>query len=373
MSSWHHDPLFSPFYHETGFIMAAATPTGYRSCLEYRESEDAELVPLEGKEFRATMPEGVLTGDFAGWKGFWKKKGAGWVEASKVLTAMYDEACKLGVNFICGQKIGRVEKLLYSDSIASLLGAITIDGKQHTADTVVLAAGANSAQLFAFEHQLLPKAWTLAHIPLPASEARIYKDLPVLYACDRGFFIEPQHPTIKVEDEDGETKYEIKICDEHPGYINPVTVDPSNPTTSVPFAKHQIPMEAEERMRLMLRETMPHLSTRPFSFARICWDADTPDRMFLIDRHPKWENLVVAVGGSGNGFMCCPAIGPIVADIVEKKNSEEGFVGERVRKILRWRPETAVGRDIWDTQGRHGADEKVMDLREVTGWTSIGE
>jgi sarcosine oxidase/L-pipecolate oxidase len=355
MHRWHTDPLFFPFYHETGFIMAAATPAGYQSCLEYRDSEDGLLTALEGEEFKTSMPKGVLTGSFKGWKGFWKKTGAGWVEASRALEAMYNEARKLGVTFICGDRIGRVSQLRYAED--TVCGALTIDGEQHTADTVILAAGANSPNILDFKHQLLPKAWTLAHIPLSASEAQTFKDLPVLYACDRGFFIEPQHNS---------STPEIKICDEHPGYINPAD------NTSVPFAKLQIPLEAEERMRLMLRETMPHLSTRAFSFARICWDADTPDRMFLIDRHPKYTNLIVAVGGSGNGFMCATAIGPIVADIVEKKDGEEGVVGERVRKIMRWRPELAVGRDMWDTQGRHGGDEKVMDLREVEGWTNIG-
>lgn len=30
-------------------------------------------------DFRATMPDGVLTGNFPGWKGGFKRKGAGWV------------------------------------------------------------------------------------------------------------------------------------------------------------------------------------------------------------------------------------------------------------------------------------------------------
>lgn len=326
------------------------------------------------EDFKGTMPEGVLTGEFPGWKGFWKKKGAGWVEASKTIRAMHAEAVMLGVKFICGEKIGRVERLIYSTSSSTLLGAQTSDGISHTADTIILSAGANAPQLLDFEEQLLPKAWTLAHIPLSASEASLYKDLPVLYAVDRGFFIEPpsqiqsQHPSSHAnEDSTRQVKYEIKICDEHPGYINPVANTSTITYESVPFARHQIPIKAEERMRNLLSETMPHLSTRPFSFARICWDADTPDRMFLIDKHPKLSNLIVAVGGSGNGFMTAPAIGPIVADLVEEKDG----VGERMRKMMRWRPEGCVGRDIWDTQGRHGADEKVMNIQESKGWTTI--
>jgi sarcosine oxidase/L-pipecolate oxidase len=116
-------------------------------------------------------------------------------------------------------------------------------------------------------------------------------------------------------------------------------------------------------MRLLLSETMPQFSERSFSFARICWDADTVDRVFLIDRHPVISNLIVAVGGSGNGFMTCPAIGSLVANVIENKGEE------RLRKAMRWRPEISVERDWWDTQGRYGGRDKVMDFRDVEEWT----
>jgi glycine/D-amino acid oxidase-like deaminating enzyme len=129
--------------------------------------------------------------------------------------------------------------------------------------------------------------------------------------------------------------------------------------TSVPFARHQIPLEAESRARDFLRDTMPHLAERPFSFARICWDADTPDRAFLIDRHPEYASLVVAVGGSGNGAMQMPAIGGFIVDALEGRLSSE--------------VEMAVGRDWSSPQGRHGGPERAMDFQDLKedGWTYI--
>ena len=158
----------------------------------------------------------------------------------------------------------------------------------------------------------------------------------------------------------------MKICDEHPGYIN-LVMDGNGEMHSVPFARRQIPKEAETRIRTLLSETMPQFTERTFSFARICWDVDTVDRIFLIDKHPELKNLVVAVGGSGNGFMACPAIGILVADVFENK----GVIEKKVRKMMRWRPETSINRDWWDTQGRYGADRRVMDFRDVGEWTSI--
>ncbi|KAF9701221.1 hypothetical protein EKO04_000826 [Ascochyta lentis] len=356
MKAWKHDALFAPFYHATGFIDAAVSDSAYERCIKYAKSEDAELVSLNTKEdFQKTMPDGVLQGDFPGWRGFWKQCGAGWVFASGAMKAMHAEAIKLGVQFVTGDQKGKVEALLFNQEQNLVSGARTADSTCHTAKHTVLSAGANSDLLLDFKEQLRPTAWTLAHIPLSVEEAALYKDLPVLYGVDRGFFIEP----------DAE-KHEMKLCDEHPGYINPVIE--KDRFRSVPFARHQIPIEAEERMRLLLRETMPQLAERAFSSARLCWDADTVDRRFLIDKHPEIENLVVAVGGSGNGFMTCPAVGVLVADVLEPK----GEVEERVRKMLGWRPEAAVDRDWWDSQGRYGGDGEVMDLRDVKEWTRIG-
>jgi sarcosine oxidase/L-pipecolate oxidase len=355
MHAWKHDPLYKPFYHATGFIMAACGDGAYEQCLEYARGENAKLIPLQTPEdFRSTMPKEVLTGSFPGWRGFWKDGGAGWVFARGALRAMHAEAVRLGVDFVSGPAEGKVESLMYSVANDAVLGAQTADRKMHLADRTILAAGANSDLLLDFKKQLRPTAWTLAHLPLSATEAREFRDLPVLYGVDKGFFIEPD-----------QEKHEIKICDEHPGYLNMMPVD--GELRSVPFAREQIPKEAEVRMRKLLKETMPQFENREFSFARICWDADTVDRKFLIDKHPELANLVVAVGGSGNGFMTSPAIGVLVADALEGKGDA------RLESMSRWRPEIAKERNWWDTQNRYGADGQVMDFQNVKNWTNIGE
>lgn len=158
---------------------------------------------------------------------------------------------------------------------------------------------------------------------------------------------------------------ELKFVDEHPGYCNFVTDPDTHQEKSVPFAKHQIPLQSEIKAREFLRQTVPQIADRPFAFARICWDADTPDRQFLIDRHPKHKSLIVAVGGSGNGFMLMPAVGMAVADVLE------GNIESKLKHGFRWRPETAVGRDWRDTQGRYGGDGYVRDFQKVKEWTRI--
>ncbi|TGJ84280.1 hypothetical protein E0Z10_g4494 [Xylaria hypoxylon] len=352
-------------------------------------------------QFRNTMPLGVLTGDFKGWRGFAKPSGAGWVYARGAIIAAKQEAERLGVRFITGQH-GLVTRLLYSDETEhgeregmlkrrTLRGVISADGTIYRAHTTVLANGANADSLIDLKHQLRPTAWTLAHIQMTPSEAELYKDLPVLFNIEKGFFMEPSAET-----------HELKICDEHPGYINPVYQelppdnslirehadgkykDGKNIVGSKPFTRRQIPLESEDRVRAFLKETMPHLETRPFSFARICWDADTVDRMPLIDWYTSDDGedlssrreaeggveggrLLLAVGGSGHCFKTMPAIGQVILEFLE------GRVDGKTRRAFRWRPGIAEGRNWWDVQGRWGAQGEVMDFNKVKGWTTIGE
>lgn len=360
--AWKNDPVFKPYYHDTGLIIAASKPEHVKELYERERPtvENGWELLDSAEDFKKTMPNGVLTGEFPGWKGWIKRKECGWVHARKALVSAATEAQKRGATLVTGSPHGHVESLIYEDG--DVKGAVTADGIQHRADRTILCAGATAPELLDMKGQLRPTAWTLAHIKMTEEEIKLYKDLPVMFNVERGFFMEP--------DEDN---HELKICDEHPGYCN--WLKPSGPSTaeytegdvSVPFARHQIPLVSEEGVRLFLRETMPHLADRPFSFARICWCADTPNRAFLICIHPEYASLTLGVGGSGHGFMHIPTIGGYIADCLEAK------LDSRMEQSWRWRPETAVGRDWTDVQGRMGGSYRVLDLQDVKDgeWTSI--
>lgn len=349
---WLHDPVFMPYYHNTGYAICAHTPEGLEQLTKHEKIHDnPEFEWIDTPEqFRAIMPEGILTGDFPGWKGGFKKTGAGWVFARGALMSAFHEAHRLGVKFITGPQ-GDVKTLLVEEG--DVVGAETAEGTRHRAETTILAAGATAPSLLDVKDQLRPTAWTLAHIQMTKEECALYKNLPVLFNLESGFFMEP----------DAE-KGELKICDEHPGYCNWST-NTSGEKVNIPFAKNQIPKEAELRVREFLHHTMPQLAERPFSFARICWCADTPDRNFLIDRHPEFKSLVLGIGGSGHGFMHITSVGGFIADVME------GCLDEKLKEAFRWRPETAVNRDWSDVQDRMGGPNKVMDFGDVKEWTDI--
>ena len=75
--------------------------------------------------------------------------------------------------------------------------------------------------------------------------------------------------------------------------------------------------------------------------------------------------LVLAVGGSGHGFMHITSIGCYVADLLEE------HLDAKLKHAMRWRPEQAVDRDWSHVQERRGGPNRVMDFGEVEEWTNI--
>ncbi|GFF43934.1 L-pipecolate oxidase [Aspergillus udagawae] len=352
-NGWKNDPLFKPYYHDTGLLMSACSQEGLeRLGVRVRPGEDPNLVELTRPEqFRKLAPEGVLQGDFPGWKGYFARSGAGWAHARNALVAAAREAQRLGVKFVTGTPQGRVVTLIFENN--DVKGAVTADGKIWRAERTFLCAGASAGQFLDFKNQLRPTAWTLVHIALKPEERALYKNIPVIFNIERGFFFEPD-----------EERGEIKICDEHPGYTN--MVQSANGTVmSIPFEKTQIPKEAEARVRALLKETMPQLADRPFSFARICWCADTANREFLIDRHPQYHSLVLGCGASGRGFKYLPSIGNLIVDAME------GKVPRKIHDLIKWDPDIAANRNWKDTLGRFGGPNRVMDFHDVKEWTNV--
>lgn len=285
---WTKDPLFQPYYHDSGLLMSACTQNGLdRLGVRVRPEDCSSLAKISTpEEFQKLAPPGVLQGEFPGWKGYFAKTGAGWAQARDALVAAAREAQRLGAKFVTGNPQGKVITLIFENN--DVRGAVTADGKIWHAEQTILCAGANAGQFLDFKQQLRPTAWTLVHIKLTPEERALYKDMPVIFNIEKGFFFEP------------DSSGEIKICDEHPGYVNMVEFE-DGPVRSIPFEKTQVPKQSEVRIRALLGETMPQLADRPFSYGRICWCADTANREFIVDRHPSHPSLILGCGASGRG------------------------------------------------------------------------
>lgn len=56
----------------------------------------------------------------------------------------------------------------------------------------------------------------------------------------------------------------------------------------------------------------PAMKGQPVIETRVCQLENTVDEHFLIDRHPEWDNVLLAGGGSGHGFKHGPVIGEYI-------------------------------------------------------------
>lgn len=153
----------------------------------------------------------------------------------------------------------------------------------------------------------------------------------------------------------------MKICDGSPGYElregHHIT-DTGQPITySVPHyaskhVQHGVPEEAIKNIRAFVDSVMPEFKDRPLIEARLCWDTDTVDSHYLIDKHPKYPEMLIATGGSAHAFKMFPIIGDYIVDAMEGK--ERGLKPE-------WR---LYGRETKRDTMR--PDVEIKDLRDMT-------
>jgi len=69
--------------------------------------------------------------------------------------------------------------------------------------------------------------------------------------------------------------------------------------------------------RAFLAERLPALAEAPLVESRVCQYENTSNGDFLIDRHPDFDNVWLAGGGSGHGFKHGPAVGEYVAQRID--------------------------------------------------------
>jgi glycine/D-amino acid oxidase-like deaminating enzyme len=238
---------------------------------------------------------------------------AGWAESALVVEQLLDHARAAGVTVqrdglgALVERHGRVE------------GIVTASGAKLLADVVLVCAGAWTPALLPW---LSDRMWTTAqpvlHMQAPDPDAFRAPVFPP-WAADiagTGWYGFPATA-------DGRVKIGHHGMGER--------VDPA--------ARGEVSEAHVARTRAFLRESLPDLAEAPVALRRVCLYCDTFDGDFLIDHDPDRDGLVVAGGGSGHAFKFAPVLGPLIADVVE-------------RRANRWAP-----RFSWRTLGESRREE----------------
>ena len=75
-------------------------------------------------------------------------------------------------------------------------------------------------------------------------------------------------------------------------------------------------VQAIAAARTFITKRFPALKNAPIVESRVCQYENTSNGDFLIDRHPDFDNVWLAGGGSGHGFKHGPSVGEYVAALV---------------------------------------------------------
>lgn len=333
-------PLFGPYYHRTGYIVAA-TSKAPRKAVEHLEAAlaNVELDPAfasgirrlkSRKDFREYTWQ--YSGPLTGWQGYYNFL-AGYAHSSNAMRGTWEHCVSLGVKFVLGNQTGKVTELLYSaaesESGRKCTGVRTADSKTYRADLTICALGAHAATLIpTVGKTVVARCWSVAHVQLNEREADLLRGIPTTNVRDLGFFFEPDPKTLL-----------FKLCPLGVGYTNTGDAGVSlPPADQQPPPQDFIPAEDEEKLRRLLRETFPWMADRPFVEQRLCWFADTSDSNYCIDFAPETDNSVICLSGdSGHGFKMMPIFGKWVVELIEKNKQQE--------PRWQWRTADSAGKD----------------------------
>ena len=70
-----------------------------------------------------------------------------------------------------------------------------------------------------------------------------------------------------------------------------------------------------------LRTCLPGVRSQPARHST-CLYTVTPDRHFVVDRHPEFSNVVIGCGFSGHGFKFTSVLGSVFADLATTGRTE---------------------------------------------------
>jgi glycine/D-amino acid oxidase-like deaminating enzyme len=280
-------------FHETGVLFARREGPRDDSfegrSLAHARGLGAVHEILEGDELAARFPAWAPAAHR--WGMF--NRAGGWVESGAAVGDLVRRALAEGVT-VRGD--ARVTSLVTRGD--RVQGAV-VAGARVDADAVVLCLGAWTTDLVPSLRGVLTATGHPVFHLRPREPARFDgARFPVFGAAiaETGWYGFPLHPTEGV----------VKVARHGAGRV----MHASSPARAVTA-------DETEAMWRFVRASLPALGDAALVRTRLCMYSDAPDGHLLLDRDPAQLGLVVAAGDAGHAFKFGPALGPLVADVVE--------------------------------------------------------
>lgn len=228
---------------------------------------------------------------------------AGTLLVESCVQAHIDEACHHGADL-------RANEIVRSWDSDGHSVVVRTDSGEYRARSLIVTAGAWASRcLIDLGVPLNVLRKFVAWFPIRNGEFRAEQGIPTFY------FEFPHGTFYGFPSLDGVT---IKIA-EHSGgepVIDPASVDRAMHASDV------------VRLRAFLLAQFPGIDPEPVRHS-VCLYTASPDQHFVVDLHPRWQNVAVACGFSGHGFKFAPVMGEALADLVQKGKTSLpiGFLG----------------------------------------------
>jgi glycine/D-amino acid oxidase-like deaminating enzyme len=184
--------------------------------------------------------------------------------------------------------------------IAPLRSLILSDGSRLKADRYVFACGPWMGKLF-------PE--TLGKLIQPTKQDIFFFGAPAgdLHFTDAQLPVWGDHRDRFFYGIPGSDRRGFKVADDTRG----PAFDPTS-------GERVVTQATLRRVREYIAFRFPAMKDAPLIETRVCQYEQTPDSNFIVDRHPRMENVWILGGGSGHGFKHGPALGEMMAELVLK-------------------------------------------------------
>ncbi|KAH9225029.1 FAD dependent oxidoreductase [Leptodontidium sp. 2 PMI_412] len=321
---WRTDPIWKPFYHESGVVWI--TPTSFAKQVQKNFAElgvEADLQICSVEEAR-TLYSGLFEeADYTGVKEVLVNKTSGWAEAKEALQNTIKTSVDLGVKYITSE----VTAIEFDNNHGQrrCCGIKTANGESLAAERVILCTGAFTPKLLIDSdsgwsdlhagQRIIAAAVTEAVAPMTAQQSSILdtmpvgiNDNPVERGCDVGCLPLPNINAVKYW---GQVIFKNTV--KHPITNTRLSVPPSQPD----YAQWEVPLALKDDVRQgpesMFGKKQLHQDLEAF---RICWEALTPSSDFIISPHLACEGLFIATCGSFHGYKFLPVLGKYVVEML---------------------------------------------------------
>jgi monomeric sarcosine oxidase len=281
-----------PLFHRTGVLFMAKHGDPYSDATQVTLA--AAGVPMEivpGQEMAGRYPQMRLT-DPKVYGIFEPESGA--LMARRAVAAVVEDSVRRGMTYA-------TEAVLAPSGTGRQASVRTIAGQPIPAGAFVFACGPWLPKLFPhwLGTRIYPTRQEIFFFAPPAGDRR---------------FAAPQLP-VWIDFSDPRGPYGFPDLESR-GFK--VGFDRHGPPFDPDTGDRRVSARGLEEVYGFLAERFPDLADAPLVESRVCQYENTSSGDFLIDRHPDFDNVWLAGGGSGHGFKHAPAVGEyLVARILD--------------------------------------------------------